>query len=460
MFVDTVIAIGAFVLAISLLVAVHEWGHYIAARVSGIKVLEYSIGFGPALWRRKAGPDATEYQLRALPVGGFVRLLDEREGPVAADEVHRSFTRQPYWRRIFVLAAGPGMNFLFAIVAYWAIFLAGVQSIAPFVGAVDPDGMAERAGLRAGDRIVAVEGRETPTWQAVVMAIVEEILGDPSVELTAETGEGARRTLVLDLEDQKRGILENGDLFTAVGLRPLAALPIVGEIDPNGPAGRAGFAAGDRVMAAGGERISSWRQWVDYVRARPGQTVPVTVLRAGYEQRLYVDIGSREDAPAEGASGPLTIGFVGVGRSPDARSPLFVTQRFGPLDALMRGVSETGRITGLTFRVLGNMFTGDVSLRTLNGPVGIARYAGEAVQVSWVAFATFLALVSVSLGILNLLPIPILDGGQIVSQTIEQLRGRPIAERTQLAVQRVGLAVVLAIMFVALFNDISGLFRP
>ena len=460
MFVDTVIAIGAFVLAISLLVAVHEWGHYIAARVSGIKVLEYSIGFGPALWRRKAGPDATEYQLRALPVGGFVRLLDEREGPVADDEVHRSFTRQPYWQRIFVLAAGPGMNFLFAIVAYWAIFLAGVQSIAPFVGAVDPDGLAERAGLRAGDRIVAVEGRETPTWQAAIMAIVEEILGDPSVELTAETGEGARRTLVLDLEDQKRRILENGDLFTAVGLRPLAALPIVGEIDPNGPAGRAGFAAGDRVMAAGGERISSWRQWVDYVRARPGQTVPVTVLRAGYEQRLYVDIGSREDTPAEGASGPLTIGFVGVGRSPDARSTLFVTQRFGPLDALMRGVSETGRITGLTFRVLGNMFTGDVSLRTLNGPVGIARYAGEAVQVSWVAFATFLALVSVSLGILNLLPIPILDGGQIVSQTIEQLRGRPIAERTQLAVQRVGLALVLAIMFVALFNDISGLFRP
>lgn len=457
MTIDILIAIGAFVLAISLLVAVHEWGHYIAARLCGIKVLEFSIGFGPPLWRRKAGPDATEYQLRVLPVGGFVRLLDEREGPVADGEAHRSFTRQPYWQRIFVLAAGPGMNFLFAIVAYWAIFMAGMQSLAPHVGAVDPDGLAEQAGLRAGDRIVAVEGRETPTWQAVVMAFVGEILGDPSVELTIETESGARRNLVLDLHSQSREILENGDLFTAVGLRPMAALPIVGEIDPGGPAGRAGFAAGDRVLAAGGERIASWRQWVDYVRARPGRTVPVTVLRDGYEQRLYVDIGSRE-AAAENPSASPGVGFVGVTQSPQARSALFVTQRFGPLDALVRGVAETGRITGLTFRVLGNMFTGDVSLRTLNGPVGIARYAGEAVQVGWVAFATFLALVSVSLGILNMLPVPILDGGQIVSQTVERLRGRPLAERTRLATQRVGLALVLTIMLVALFNDLSGLF--
>ena len=457
---DTLIAIGAFVVAISLLVAVHEWGHYIAARLCGIKVLEYSIGFGPALWRRKAGPDATEYQLRVLPIGGFVRLLDEREGPVDETELPRSFTRQPYWRRIFVLAAGPGMNFLFAIVAYWIIFMAGVQAVAPFVGGVDEDGLADRAGLRAGDRIVAVENRETPTWQAAVMAIVGEILGGPTVELTAEDPEGARRNLVLDLEDRTRGILENGDLFGAAGLRPMTALPVLGDIDPQGPAGRAGLAPGDRVLAAGGERIASWRQWVDYVRARPGETAPVTVLRDGYEQVVYVEIGVREDAPAENAAGPSSIGFVGVMQSPDARSPLFVTQRFGPAEALSRGAAETARITVLTLRVLGNMFTGDVSLRTLNGPVGIARYAGEAVQLSAVAFATFLALVSVSLGILNLLPIPVLDGGQIVSQTIERLRGRPIAERTQMAVQRVGVALVLVIMFVALFNDISGLFGP
>lgn len=460
MFMDTLIAIGAFVVAISLLVAVHEWGHYIAARLCGIKVLEYSIGFGPALWRRKAGPDATEYQLRVLPIGGFVRLLDEREGPVDEAELSRSFTRQPYWRRIFVLAAGPGMNFLFAIVAYWIIFMAGVQAVAPFVGGVDEDGLADQAGLRAGDRIVAVESRETTTWQAAVMAIVGEILGDPSVELTAEDPDGDRRNLVLDLEGHTRAILENGDLFAAAGLRPMGALPILGDIDPQGPAGRAGLMSGDRVLAAGGERIASWRQWVDYVRARPGETAPVTVLRDGYEQVVYVEIGMREDTPAESASGPSSIGFVGVMQSPDARSPLFVTQRFGPTEALSRGAAETARITVLTLRVLGNMFTGDVSLRTLNGPVGIARYAGEAVQLSAVAFATFLALVSVSLGILNLLPIPVLDGGQIVSQTIERLRGRPIAERTQMAVQRVGVALVLVIMFVALFNDISGILRP
>ena len=440
--------------------AVHEWGHYIAARMSGVKVLEFSIGFGPAIWRKKAGVDATEYQLRALPIGGYVRLLDEREGPVADDELHRSFNRRPYWQRIFVLAAGPGMNFLFAIVAYWAIFMVGTQAFAPLVGGVAPGSAAEQAGLRAGDRIVAIEDRESPTWRATVMAIVDQILGEPSVRVTVEDAQGARRDLVLDLSEQKRAILEEGNLFAAAGLQPMTARrPILGEVIPDSPAQMAGLAEGDRILAAGGEVISTWQQWVEYVRARPGESVPMTVVRDGIEQRLYVEIGSRRENPPQGASGPAAIGFVGVMQSPEADSHLRVTQRFGPLEALARGVRETGRITSLTFRVLGNMFTGDVSLRTLNGPVGIARYAGEAVQVSPVAFVTFLALVSVSLGILNLLPIPILDGGQIVNQTIEQLRGRPIPERTQLAVQRVGLALVLTIMAVALFNDISGFFR-
>ena len=461
MLVDTLIAIGAFVLAISLLVAVHEWGHYIAARMSKVRVLEYSIGFGPAIWRRKAGADQTEYQLRALPVGGYVRLLDEREGPVAEEELHRSFNRRPYWQRIFILAAGPGMNFLFAIVAYWVIFMVGIQAAAPLVGGVTPGSVAERAGVLPGDRIVAVEERESPTWQAAAMAIIEQILGDPSVQLTVQDEQGARRDLLLDLSEQKKGILEDGNLFAAAGLEPMTdSRPILGDILPDGPASAAGFATGDRILSAGGEAIGTWRQWVEYVRARPGESVPVTVDRNGTEQRLYLRIGSRSEAAPQDASGPVAIGFVGVMQSPAARSHLFVTQRLGPVQALARGVRETGRITLLTFRVLGNMFTGDVSLRTLNGPVGIARYAGEAVQISGVAFLTFLALVSVSLGILNLLPIPILDGGQIVNQTIEKLRGRPIRERTQLAVQRLGLALVLAIMFVALFNDISGFFRP
>ena len=457
---EILIAIGAFILAISLLVAVHEWGHYIAARMSKVRVLEYSIGFGPALWRRKAGADQTEYQLRALPIGGYVRLLDEREGPVAEEELHRSFNRRPYWQRIFVLAAGPGMNFLFAIVAYWLIFMVGVQAAAPLVGGVAPGGIAERAGLLPGDRIVAVEERESPTWQSAILAIVDQILGDPSVELTVEGAEGDRRDIVLDLSEEKKGILADGNLFAAAGLEPMRALPVLGEIVPDSPAAQAGFAPGDRVLAAGGEAIASFVQWREYVRARPGETVPVTVDRNGAEVRLYVEIGSESVATTDDASGPGAVGFVGVMQSPDASAHLFVLQRFGPIDALLRGVRETGRITVLTFRVLGNMFTGDVSLRTLNGPVGIARYAGEAAQIGGVAFVTFLALVSVSLGILNLLPIPILDGGQIVNQTIERLRGRPIRERTQLAVQRVGLALVLTIMVVALFNDISGFFRP
>ena len=460
MLVDTLIAIGAFVLAISLLVAVHEWGHFIAARLSKVRVLEYSIGFGPAIWRRKAGADQTEYQLRVLPIGGYVRLLDEREGPVAGEELHRSFNRRPYWQRIFVLAAGPGMNFLFAIVAYWVLFMVGVPATAPLVGAVAPGSVAEAAGFRAGDRIVAVEERDSATWQATILAIVDQILGDPVVELTVEGAEGSRRNIVLDLSEQKKDILENGSLFEASGIKPMGPLPILGEILPDGPAAAAGLAPGDRVLSAGGEAITTWDQWADYVSARPGETIPVTVDRQGRPERLYVEIGSHSVAAPENASGPVEVGRVGVMRSPAAVAHLYVLERFGPVEALVRGVQATGDITRLTFRVLGNMFTGDVSLRTLNGPVGIARYAGEAAQIGGVAFVTFLALVSVSLGILNLLPIPILDGGQIVNQTIEKLRGRPIRERTQLAVQRVGLALVLTIMVVALFNDISGFFRP
>ena len=460
MWANTVIAIGAFVLAISLLVAVHEWGHYIAARMSKVRVLEFSIGFGPSIWRRRAGADQTEYQLRLLPIGGYVRLLDEREGPVDDAELHRSFNRRPYWQRIFILAAGPGMNFMFAIVAYWALFMAGVPANAPLVGEVAPGSVAEQAGFRPGDRVVAVEERETPTWQATILAIVDQILGDPLVELTVEGAGGSRRAIVLDLSEQKKDILENGSLFDASGLEPMGPLPILGEISPDGPAAAAGFAPGDRVLSAGGEAIATWNQWADYVSARPGETIPVTVDRQGVQERLYVEIGSHSVAAPENASGPVEVGRVGVMRSPEAIAHLVVIQRFGPVDALVRGVQETGRITTLTFRVLGNMFTGDVSLRTLNGPVGIARYAGEAARIGGVAFVTFLALVSVSLGILNLLPIPILDGGQIVNQTIEKLRGRPIRERTQMAVQRVGLALVLTIMVVALFNDISGFFRP
>ena len=289
MLVDTLIAIGAFVLAISLLVAVHEWGHYIAARMSKVRVLEYSIGFGPAIWRRKAGADQTEYQLRALPVGGYVRLLDEREGPVAEEELHRSFNRRPYWQRIFVLAAGPGMNFLFAVVAYWVIFMVGIQAAAPLVGGVAPGSVAEQAGVRPGDRIVAVEDRESPTWQAAAMAIIEQILGDPSVQLTVQDEQGARRDLLLDLSEHKKGILEDGNLFAAAGFEPMTdSRPLLGDILPDGPAAAAGFAPGDRILSAGGEDIGTWRQWVEYVRARPGQSVPVTVDRDGTEQRLYL----------------------------------------------------------------------------------------------------------------------------------------------------------------------------
>lgn len=452
---NVLISAAAFLVAIGILVAVHEFGHYAAARLVGVRVLRFSIGFGRPLWLRRAGPDRTEYCISAIPFGGYVRLLDERDSPVAAGEQHRAFNRQGVPARIAILAAGPALNFVFAIVAYWVMFMLGVPGARPLVGEVAPDSIAAHAGLAAGDEIVAVGGRPTATWDGAVVALLDRMLETGRIEVEVRDGSGAGRVLTLDTTGRASELTEPGRLFPGLGLEPWApVLPaVIGEVLPGGAAERAGLAPHDRIIAAGGEPIADWPSWVGFVRARPGKTVTVMVERAGRELELTVAIGQAADESGE-------IGRIGASAEIPANlyDDVRALERYAPLPALRQALARTWEMSSLTVRMVARMVTGEVSVKNISGPINIAQYAGYSASIGVVPFLSFLAVVSLSLGILNLLPVPMLDGGQIAYQLIEAAKGSPLSERFQVVGQQVGIALLLVLMSFAFYNDLSRLF--
>jgi regulator of sigma E protease len=448
----------AFVIAIGVLVAVHEFGHFWVARRLGCKVVRFSIGFGRPLARwRGRGPDFTEYWLSAIPLGGYVKLLDEREAPVRAEERHRAFNRRPIPHRIAVLAAGPLFNFLFAIVAYWVMFVTGVPGVKPFIGNVSEDSVAARAGLRADDEILAVGDREVGTWEAGVLAILDEVLADGQIDLTVRGDDGAERHAVLDVHGREHELTEPQALFKGLGIEPGPLLPAVaGDLTPGQPAEQAGFERGDRVLAAGGEKILSWGQWLEFVRSRPGRTVEVTVLRDGAQRKLTLAIDTAEE---EGVS----IGRIGFAENTEVATSLVAArasaeQRYGLFQALPRAAAKTWDISALTVRMLASMVIGEVSVRNISGPLNIAAFAGDSARAGLSAFLSFLAVVSISLGILNLLPVPLLDGGQVVYTVAEWLKGAPLSERTMAFGQQVGILLLMVLMGFAFYNDLTQMF--
>jgi regulator of sigma E protease len=447
----------SFVVAISVLVAAHEFGHFWVARRLGFKVLRFSIGFGkPLLVKRGGAPDYTEYWLSMIPLGGYVKMLDEREAPVPAADRERAFNRRPVPHRIAVLLAGPAFNFLFAIIAYWLMFVSGVPGLKPVIGGVAADSVAAHAGIEAGDEIAAVGGRATATWENATLQIFDELLADASIDLTLRAANGSTRNVELDVRGREAELTEPAALFRGLGIQIGPALPaVIGVVTPDSGAAAAGILVGDKVVAIDGRTIDRWESMVDAIRSRPNETIVVTVARAGSERDLTVAVGAVEE---DGK----TIGRIGAGPSrelpPELIESLRAEQRYGVVESMSRGIEKTWDVSALTVRMLVRMVVGDVSLKNMSGPLTIADYAGDSAEAGFATFLSFLAAVSISLGILNLVPIPILDGGQVVYQLVEWIKGAPLSERALIVGQQIGMVFLIMLMSFAFYNDISRIF--
>ena len=446
----------AFIVAIGVLVAVHEFGHFWVARKLGFKVQRFSIGFGRALWKRTgAAPDHTEYVIAAIPLGGYVKMLDEREGPVAPEDLARSFQQRPPLARIAVLLAGPGFNFLFAIAAFWALFMYGVPGLKPVVGEITVDSYAANAGLRPEDTIASVGGRDVATREGAILGILDQLVEEGRVPLGVTGADGRERSLVLEVPTEaRRGLTEPGALLTGLGFQFWAPRQpaIVGSVEEGGPAAMGGLVPGDEIVGLDGIEVPDFPALVALVRERPGQSIVLDVVNNGAERRLRVEVLAE-------AEGDATIGRIGMGSTGRMSFPdsMRTMERHGPLAAIAPALGETWSKTVLTVKFLWRMVTGEVSTKNISGPINIAQYAGLSALGGLTYFLGFMALVSISLGVLNLLPIPILDGGQIVFQLAEMVKGKPLSDEAQLFGQKVGIAFLVVLMSFAFYNDIARL---
>jgi regulator of sigma E protease len=451
-----VINVAAFIVAIGVLVAVHEFGHFWVARKLGIRVLRFSIGFGKPLYRRVLGKDPVEFVIAAVPLGGYVKLLDEREGNVAEHDLPRAFNRQPVWKRIATLLAGPAMNLIFAIALYWVLFTAGVPALKPIVGEITPDSIAARAGLRYEDQILEIGGQATPTLEAATLAIIEDLTDDGTIDMRVRGVDGGERTLSLPVGERSRALTQPEALLPGLGFeiwRPRVK-PIIGLVNKGTAGERAGLKVGDEILGIDGEPISHFQQLVNRVKPNPGRTVTLQVRRDGAVRDMKVTIG-------EEAKGGRKTGLIGIApkdqRIPTGRTldDMLTLQKFGAVAAIGQAAAKTWDTSVFTLRIVGRIITGDVSLQAISGPISIAETTGFAARQGWRTFLGTLALISISLGVLNLLPIPILDGGQVVYQLAELVKGGPVSERAQLLGQQIGIAMLILMMTLAFYNDIA-----
>jgi regulator of sigma E protease len=448
----------AFIVAISLLVTVHEFGHYWVARRLGFKVLRFSIGFGNALWMRVAGKDRTEYVIAAVPLGGYVKMLDEREGPVPEADLPRSFTRRPHWQRIVVLLAGPAFNIGFAILLLTVVYLvSGINQIRPVLGNIEPTSVVGRAGFKPNDEITAIDSRPVKSEEDILLSLIDAVSSSAPITLSVRREDGSIYTapLAVPAGAARLRLTEPEAMLPSLGLRfyepPMPAL--LASVEANGPAARAGLKAGDLVVAVNGEPVHNFQEMSTRVQAHPNDSVLIRYRRADTEASVRVaTLAATVNGKSVGR-----IGVSGSGAGPLPPSMLKHISLSLPAAFLHANV-EAWDMTALQGRLFWRMLVGQVSIKNLSGPLSIAQYAGDSAVLGVLSFLRFLVIVSLALGFMNLLPIPILDGGQIVFQTIEWLKGSPLSERFQIIGQQLGMALLVLLMGVALFNDLTRQF--
>lgn len=444
---------AAFVVALGILIVVHEFGHFWVAQRLGVKVLRFSVGFGKPLWSGRFGRDRVEWVIGALPLGGYVKMLDENEGDVPEAERPRAFNRQPLWKRGLIVLAGPAFNLLFAILAYWLVFMTGTDGIKPVIGHVVPGSIAEQAGFHAGEEIVTLDGKDVQSWHQRRMHIFKRALEQRSINVEIRDIAGQRQIRTLDLgklpvSEVNANLVERG--IGLLGYLP-EPLPVIGAMEPGGPAARAGLHVDDRVTEIDGTAIDNWEKLAAAIRSRPGKAMRVTVVRAGSSRVFDV-------TPDTVEHDGKTVGRIQIRpRLADLPPEMRVRVRLGVIEALGEAADNTWSMSWLTVEMLWRMLKLEVSTRNISGPITIAQYAGQSARIGLESFALFLAVISISLGVLNLLPIPVLDGGHLMYYLAEGILGRPLPERVLVIGQQVGLALLAGLMVLAFYNDITRL---
>ena len=450
------ITLLAFIVAIAILVVIHEMGHYWVARLCGVKVLRFSVGFGKAIYTKRFANSETDWVVSAIPLGGYVKMLDEREGKVAKHELQHAFNRQPVLQRMAIVVAGPVANLLLAILLFWALFIYGVPSLKPVLGEVLPNTAAAAASLQAQETIVSINEQAIPSWEQVSWVILDLALqGATEARIEARTAQGDIVWHVLNLRTLTSGDM-NEDFLHFLGLQPYQPLvrPVIGKLVEGGVAQRAGLLPDDKIVRVNGKYIEDWKDLVAAVRGHPGQPLQLEIERKGAPlQAFYL-------TPEVSSEADITVGKIGAAPHIDRHEfdAMLTTVHYSPFAAFGHAVRKTWEIAKVSLKTLGKIVIGEMSLKNLSGPITIADYAGQSAQMGVAAYLSFLALISISLGVLNLLPIPLLDGGHLLYYMAELIKGSPISEKVWEAGQKIGIALLVTLMALALFNDFSRLF--
>jgi regulator of sigma E protease len=438
-----------FIVAIAILVVVHEFGHFWVARRCGVKVLTFSVGFGPVLWSRKAA-DGTEYAISAIPLGGFVKMLDEREAAVAPEELSYAFNRKPLLARVAIVLAGPLANLIFAFFAYWLVFMIGISGFKPVVGGIVTDSIAAHAGLQMGDEITAINSEQTLIWNQVAkqLFLMAEEGGEVELDFHRGTSSYATNFTLPSIKLEK-----STNVLTEIGIEPERPVikPIIGKVVANSAAQKSGLQAADELISANGERLDRWRSWIELIQNSAGKQIRVEYQRANATNFVVL-------TPDTNEKGQGFIGIVVDHKATDVPKSFIAKVKFSPVEAAKKAIVETVQFSWLTITGIWGMLTGTISLDNIGGPISIAEIAGASAENGLISFLQVLAIISISLGVLNLLPIPVLDGGHLVFYLIEAIKGSPLSAEAQANAQQVGMFMIFSLMFLAFFNDLTRLF--